>query len=619
MTSTSTDLRPAARASLPRRAFEPGNEKTRRQRRLPILSTSLVLGTYAALAVLANWNAWTMGATRVLPGPFADPKLNAWYVSWTPFALSHGLNPLFSHWVNVPFGANYAANVAMPLLAVIASPVTTIWGPLAGVNFLISLAFFANCVGGYCFVRHWTNWRPAAFVGGLLYGFSPYVVADGRAHIHTMFIALVPFIFILLDEIAIRQRYSSRTMGLLLGLVVIAQYFISSEVLATTAVMSLVTAVFVSLCNRGKVRTHFVRALPALGIGAGLAVVILAYPVIYSQRGPMHYTLIVPPGQYQADLLSAIIPTSNQLVAPHAATAISNQFANNLTENGSYLGLPLVLLLVGAVIVGRRSKVMVIAGLSALSAYVLSLGSPLLVGNHFVEWLTLPGAIFHHLPLLEGAVMARFGLFVVLFAALVLGMAMQWLRAWPNWSMGSVGPVAAIGVGLAVLLPLVPNLPYAQATVNTPTFFTSTAVDSVPANSVAVVYPPTRATTAPAHPDSTLWQAAADMRFKMPGAYALVPGPGGQAQWGTPTLTTKTLAALARGSSVPRAASLRDALRAQWRSWHVQTFIMGPGGHETAARHFVSWVLGRSPEHRQGVYVWYHLQRSAPAAPGSSS
>jgi hypothetical protein len=170
-------------------------------------------------------------------------------------------------------------------------------------------------------------------------------------------------------------------------------------------------------------------------------------------------------------------------------------------------------------------------------------------------------------------------------------------------------------MGIAVLFPLVPNLPYAEAAVNTPRFFTSSAVDSVPADSVAVVYPPTTAATAPPHPDSTLWQASAGMRFKMPSAYALVPAPGGRAQWGTPTLTTRTLAAIEFGQSVPRTVSLRVALREQWRGWDAQTFIMGPGGHEAAARRFVSWVLGEQPDHRQGVYVWYRLQRSLSAGP----
>lgn len=266
-------------------------------------------------------------------------------------------------------------------------------------------------------------------------------------------------------------------------------------------------------------------------------------------------------------------------------------------------------MLVGATIVYRRSKVVVAAFLVALSAYVLSLGSPLLVGNHVLGPL-LPGAVFHRLPLLEGAVMARFALFVWLFATLVLGVAMERVHVWPGWTNRRIGAVAAVGFTFAAMFPLLPNLPYAVATVNTPRFFTSSAVDTIPANSVAVVYPPTTAKTAPPHPDSTLWQASADMRFKMPGAYALVPGPQGIAQWGSTTLTTGTLAAIEGGARVRETASLRAALRAQWRLWDVRTFIMGPGRNETTARHFVSWVVGQLPDRSQGVYLWYDLGRS---------
>jgi hypothetical protein len=321
----------------------------------------------------------------------------------------------------------------------------------------------------------------------------------------------------------------------------------------------------------------------------------------------MHYTLALPRGQYQADLLGAFLPTSNQLIAPHVATTISNHFADNLSENGSYLGLPLVLLLVGSAILCRRSKVVIVACLAALSAYVLSLGSPLLVENRFISWFHLPGALLQHLPLLEGAAMARFAVFVVLFAALVLGLAIERLRTWPGWSDHRIGPIAAIGTGIVVLLPLLPNLPYGAAVADTPSFFTSSAVDSVPANSVAVVYPPTAAQTTHPNPDSTLWQASADMRFQMPGAYALVPGVGGRARWGTPTLTTRTLVAIESGAKVRQTAALRAALRAQWRSWNVQTFIMGPGKKESTARRFVTWVIGRAPEYQEGVYVWYRL------------
>ena len=106
------------------------------------------------------------------------------------------------------------------------------------------------------------------------------------------------------------------------------------------------------------------------------------------------------------------------------------------------------------------------------------------------------------------------------------------------------------------------------------------------------------------------------MRFKIPGAYALVPAPGAmRSQWGTPTLTSNMFGAIAAGYGVPRTAALRHQLRAQWRGWDAQTFIMGPSPHEASARRFVSWVVGRTPVQRQGVNVWYDLRRDLAPRP----
>ena len=234
---------------------------------------------------------------------------------------------------------------------------------------------------------------------------------------------------------------------------------------------------------------------------------------------------------------------------------------------------------------------MLIGVLLAIGAYVLSLGSPLLVGNHNTAF-HMPAGILHHLPLIDGAVLARFSVFVFLFAALVLGVAMERLRRWPRWPNQAVGlPVAVLVCG-AALIPLLPALPYPEIAVDTPSFFTTDAVDSVPQSSVAVVYPP----TTPLDADSTLWQASAAMRFKMPGGYVMVPVPGnGPPVWGSATLTTATLEAIQGGATVTETPTLRHALRAQWRRWGAQTFIMGPGGDEAAARAFVTWVIGKPP------------------------
>ena len=46
-------------------------------------------------------------------------------------------------------------------------------------------------------LRRWTNWWPAAFVGGLLYGFSAYETT-GNPHLFVVFVPLPPIFFLLL-------------------------------------------------------------------------------------------------------------------------------------------------------------------------------------------------------------------------------------------------------------------------------------------------------------------------------------------------------------------------------------------------------------------------------------
>ncbi len=214
------------------------------------------------------------------------------------------------------------------------------------------------------------------------------------------------------------------------------------------------------------------------------------------------------------------------------------------------------MLLIATTIVCRRSKLVVIAFLGACGAYLLSLGSPLLIDNSYVGWVHLPGAVLRHLPLLEGAAAARFSLFVSLFAALLLGVALERLHAGGlgGAAGGSLSGTPTALVAGGALFPLVPALPYAETTVDTPAFFTTSAVDlGARRLGVAIVYPQ----TTPIDADSTLWQASSGMRFRMPGAYALVPAAGAAgSQWGTPTLTSGTLGSIVGGGTIPETATL---------------------------------------------------------------
>ena len=101
-------------------------------------------------------------------------------------------------------------------------------------------------------IRRWAPWTPAAFVGGLLYGFSPFVLSSLEfAHLMTAALMLLPLILAVLDEILIRQRHGALGAGLLLGLLVFAQFFLSSEMLAIVAVVVVICLVALVLAGPG--------------------------------------------------------------------------------------------------------------------------------------------------------------------------------------------------------------------------------------------------------------------------------------------------------------------------------------------------------------------------------
>ena len=94
----------------------------------------------------------------------------------------------------------------MPLLGVLGAPVTLACGAFGTTTLLFTLAFPVSALSAYALISRWVRWRPAAFAGGLLYGFSPYLVAQGGSHLNQVFVPLPPLIFLVLDEVASADR-----------------------------------------------------------------------------------------------------------------------------------------------------------------------------------------------------------------------------------------------------------------------------------------------------------------------------------------------------------------------------------------------------------------------------
>ena len=56
------------------------------------------------------------------------------------------------------------------------APVTWLFGPVASLNVALTLGPALSALAMFVLLRRWVTWQPAAFVGGLLYGFSPFIL-----------------------------------------------------------------------------------------------------------------------------------------------------------------------------------------------------------------------------------------------------------------------------------------------------------------------------------------------------------------------------------------------------------------------------------------------------------
>ena len=142
-----------------------------------------------------------------------------------------------------------------------------------------------------------------------------------------------------------------------------------------------------------------------------------------------------------SDPAGLVVPTQNQHFTFNEATLGDSYVAQRdanwhividaTLENGTYVGVPLLILLIAGVVLLRRNRFAVFTALMAAAAMVLSMGSYLHVDGHRTV-IRLPFIVLAHLPLLSSGSAARYVLFFWLFAALLLALTLDRLLRDPR-------------------------------------------------------------------------------------------------------------------------------------------------------------------------------------------
>ena len=556
----------------------------------------LALAGFLALAVWLLGSTWRSPTTRTLGGALGDPGVFTWFLRWTPFAVGRHISPFYSDWLNHPAGVNLMWNTWVALPGLLLAPLTHAFGPVLSLNVLLTLAYGLSAWSAYLAIHRYVPNHGAAAAGGLVYGFSPVMIGHAH-HPNLILVFLLPWLFVLVDEVVVRQRWSPVWLGAVLGLVAAAQLLIGEELLVATGLLAAVlVVVLVVMCPREVPgRAGYAAAAVAVSL---LVFAPLSYLPLKAQltgHARVHSD-ITPEARGSSDLLAVITPNRLSAIAPEAAVRLGDRFTGT---KEAYLGVP-ILLVALAVLVARWGSLVVRAGFAMLAVcLLLSLGARLRVGGR-PTGVPLPWTAVEGVPLVQNMVPSRLAVFTALFAGLLLAVALDGLWSGGGWALRGLAVLTA----LVVLAALAPPGPFrARPVVATPPFFTGGAVRALPRDGVALVVPfPRRGRTNVA----MVWQAQAGMWFKMPGGYFVGPDPGGGTRHDAPPTTTSVvLNRIQRGRRPPELTpALRRKISRDFASWRVASVVLGPMDNREAMRGFLSDLLGRPPASAGGVAVW---------------
>jgi hypothetical protein len=474
-------------------------------------AAALGLVGYFLLAIVLLGRTWFGGSLQHrLVGGGGDPLGFVWFLAWLPHALGGGHSPFFTTSLMAPQGANLLNSTSIFLPSFLLWPLTAALGPTLSYDVLATLAICLSAWAAYFALRRIAHHDSSAWVGGALYGFGGYMAGQATAHVNLLIAVFPPVAAMLLDDI--RRTRGPLRAGALLGLCAAAQVFVNEELLAMTAIMALLALLLACLIVR-PTRATLARYVRAFAAAAVVFAAIAGPALLYQFLGPQHVRgAVVSSGRYVNDLFGFFIPSSLQWISTPGSRHLTGGFSGYDGEWGSYLGPPLIALLIWAGWHLRRRALPL--GLLLLLAALFSLGPHLRVLGHDTG-VYLPWIIPNHLPLLEDIVPDRFNLFVWLAAAALLVLLIDDLRARPPFGRPALG----MAVCALALLPVIPALIPSEAVSVPAVVGSATAFHrALPAVKTVLITPPGNGQFA------MYAQAQAGFAYRIPAGGVFVPG-----------------------------------------------------------------------------------------------
>ncbi|WP_228282202.1 hypothetical protein [Brevibacterium atlanticum] len=549
-------------------------------------------------------------------------------------------------------GVNGAWNTSLAGIALLLAPLTWVAGPIISYNLLVLATPVLVSLATAVLYRRFLDRLPAFLAAGGV-GFSSYVIAQLGGHPNLAFAVTPPLtawaILALLGLGRSREARSGgtrsadrlpgtdtnpeadsapasahrrprghstirsqrvRRIGIVFGLVLGFQFYVSTEVLAGTFLAALSFLVVLALFARHALTA---RSWAALGLGsviAGLIAAACALPLLITMAGPNAPDgAIRPHGVWNTDLLDPILPAAPAWLST-GVSPLSRIMDIDPAELGAYVGVPALLaalvILIGLSRRSRYRRVLRIAAATGILVFVLALGSPILLGGRvFLE--SGPFSLVESVPVLNNILPMRLVLHSTIALFAILGVGCEWALR----NRKRVRARILIGLLALAAVCVVPG-PQIARDVTVPDFYTESIAEVVPSGAVVKTFPRPLAWAEPHADEAMVWQAVSGFRYKETGGYFIGSSPDSAVTYTAPEDSLDELlhASVFDGDPIPDPQSTEAAAAiAELRSSGVDYIVLAPDapllpGGEGAYVQFLDEAVGQPEYADQGVRVY---------------
>jgi hypothetical protein len=546
------------------------------RRRVPRGPLALTVAAYLAASLALHHRLLPQLTTATAGWTSSDSYQFVWWIAWLPWSIGHGENPLFTTYLHAPLGVNGMWNALVPVLAALFSPVTLTLGPIAAYNIAMVLGPVVSGLALALALGVWIErWWPRA-AAGLLYGFSPFVIAHASVgHLNLVWAVLPPVLLWVVHALLVAPEPRPWRIGALAGVAFAVQTGIYTQTVALSAVVLVVVALVLAL----RWPRVAARRVPTVlrGLVACLATyaVLCAYPLYLLLAGPGRpRSEIREPEVTNADAANLLVPTSltkfQLRMAPFA-----EQLHTHSGEQGGYVGIALLVIVAVAVVSARRSVTRIFA-VVGLAAWVLSLGVNLVVLGHDTG-VSLPWRPIESVPLVGEIEAMRLQLIVALCVAAVVALWLDHLADLPH----SLRRAIALAVTGAAMLTWLPADEQTATPAVVPAYFIAGAPGLTGAD-VVETYPRTTGVwVGGARP--MLWQVASGFAYRTTGGYFIGADATHDLLVEAPATSYEQAAVGAAAGAEPPSRDAAGAARAELRGLGVTAIVVVPEGADVTA------------------------------------